>query len=261
MELQETPVEIGLKFTHWKVTNREVKVLLVASSNLYAEGLQLLIDRNMKEPGLNIQIVETLRGERVLELSQQSELKTFIERKNIDLVLLTVLPDFESTVLTGQILRTAWGEGPILWLDMPNEPQKIIKCIETQANGFILDNEKPESFCSYLVQALNGEVVCPPQSLKYIFKRLSRPAEAGVVSSSILPSNPLGLSQSELTRREQEVLSAIASNLSNRQIAAKLSIELCTVKNHVHHIMEKLQVNNRQEAVRYCQLRYQRRES
>ena len=257
MELKDNPIEIGLKFSQWKIANREVKVLLIAGSTLFAGGLQLVIEQNLKESGLKIQIVETIRNEQILDLNHRHELELFLKKKGFSLVLLSVLPEFEVTVQTGQILRQAGPEIPILWLDMPDDPQKIIRCIKTQASGFILDNEKPEYFCDYLVQALKGEVVCPPQCLKYIFERLSRPEEPELHRYAVPLTLPGG--QFDLTRREQEVLSAIAANLNNRQIAEKLSIELCTVKNHVHHIMEKLQVNNRQDAIRYCQLRYLKR--
>ena len=56
---------------------------------------------------------------------------------------------------------------------------------------------------------------------------------------------------STLTARELEVLSLLDEGLSNKQIARRLCIELATVKNHVHHILEKLQVGRRGEATAY----------
>jgi two-component system nitrate/nitrite response regulator NarL len=52
----------------------------------------------------------------------------------------------------------------------------------------------------------------------------------------------------ELTAREAEILALIDAGLSNKQIAHRLVIELATVKNHVHHILEKLHVHRRAEA-------------
>jgi two-component system, NarL family, nitrate/nitrite response regulator NarL len=54
-----------------------------------------------------------------------------------------------------------------------------------------------------------------------------------------------------LTRREREVLDLVADGLSNKQIARRLRIELPTVKNHVHSILEKLDVSRRSQAVAY----------
>ena len=53
----------------------------------------------------------------------------------------------------------------------------------------------------------------------------------------------------QLTTRELGVVAFIADGLSNKEIAARLGIELSTVKNHVHHILEKLRVSKRSQAV------------
>ena len=53
---------------------------------------------------------------------------------------------------------------------------------------------------------------------------------------------------SRLTPRETEIVRLIAEGLSNKQIALRLSIEFATVKNHVHRILEKLEVDRRAEA-------------
>ncbi|ANZ28499.1 hypothetical protein A4U64_26780 (plasmid) [Rhodococcus sp. WB1] len=57
-----------------------------------------------------------------------------------------------------------------------------------------------------------------------------------------------------LTVREKEIVNLIALGLANREIAGQLGIELCTVKNHVHHILEKLGVERRAEVVTYSRL-------
>jgi DNA-binding NarL/FixJ family response regulator len=54
--------------------------------------------------------------------------------------------------------------------------------------------------------------------------------------------------RARLTRREREVIELIDAGLSNKQIAQRLSIELATVKNHVHNILGKLDVGRRSEA-------------
>jgi ATP/maltotriose-dependent transcriptional regulator MalT len=57
-----------------------------------------------------------------------------------------------------------------------------------------------------------------------------------------------------LTRREREILELIADDLTNQEIADRLVIELGTVKNHVHHILDKLNVSSRQDATAYLNL-------
>jgi DNA-binding NarL/FixJ family response regulator len=58
----------------------------------------------------------------------------------------------------------------------------------------------------------------------------------------------------ELTERELEVLHLLKRGYSNRAIAEELILELGTVKNHVHHILQKLNVTSRRAAVRYARL-------
>ena len=53
----------------------------------------------------------------------------------------------------------------------------------------------------------------------------------------------------DLTLRERQILSLVEQGLTNKEIARSLGIELATVKNHVHHVLEKLQVSRRGQAV------------
>ncbi len=56
--------------------------------------------------------------------------------------------------------------------------------------------------------------------------------------------------RTRLTRREREIASLIQEDLSNKEIAVRLRIEVATVKNHVHNLMEKLNIHRRAEAAR-----------
>jgi two-component system nitrate/nitrite response regulator NarL len=57
-----------------------------------------------------------------------------------------------------------------------------------------------------------------------------------------------------LTPREREILELIGQGLTNQEIADRLVIEVGTVKNHVHSILQKLEVGNRQDAAAYLAL-------
>jgi two-component system, NarL family, nitrate/nitrite response regulator NarL len=66
---------------------------------------------------------------------------------------------------------------------------------------------------------------------------------------------PVG-TDARLTPRERGIAALIDEGLSNKEIAARLGIEVCTVKNHVHHILEKLEVTRRSQAA--ARLRHSR---
>jgi len=71
--------------------------------------------------------------------------------------------------------------------------------------------------------------------------------DASAPTAPVLPVSTA--STPPLTRREQEVLACIGSGLQNKEIAAQLRISLATVRNHVHAILEKLQVHSKLEAL------------
>jgi two-component system, NarL family, nitrate/nitrite response regulator NarL len=88
-----------------------------------------------------------------------------------------------------------------------------------------------------------GELLCTPRvaaSLLHRVQWLSRYAQPAPAQ--------------HLTYREREVLQLIDQGFSNKEIARALSIELGTVKNHVHNILNKLKVARRSEAARWARL-------
>ncbi|MEU9918992.1 response regulator transcription factor [Streptomyces sp. NPDC051001] len=62
--------------------------------------------------------------------------------------------------------------------------------------------------------------------------------------------------EEQLSRREIEVLGLVCEGLSNKEIAQKLCIALATVKNHVHNILDKLSVKNRNDAAAWARYRF-----
>jgi len=121
---------------------------------------------------------------------------------------------------------------------------EIMACIEAGAAGYVL---KEASF-DYLVETIRsvhrGESFVSPQMAASLFSRIAELAgERGL---------RIPLSSVKLTARELEIINQIAAGLSNKEIARRLAIEAQTVKNHIHNILDKLQLHNRLEAVEYA---------
>jgi two-component system, NarL family, nitrate/nitrite response regulator NarL len=87
-----------------------------------------------------------------------------------------------------------------------------------------------------------GEVVCPPRIAAVLMRRVAHLAN--------YRDDPARAAQ--LTARQREILNLIERGFSNKQIARELCIELATVKNHVHAILGRLQVERRDDAATYA---------
>ena len=132
----------------------------------------------------------------------------------------------------------------VVILGMVDLADEIMACIEAGAAGYVL---KEASF-DYLVETIRsvhrGESFVSPQMAASLFSRIAELAgERGL---------RIPLSSVKLTARELEIINQIAAGLSNKEIARRLAIEAQTVKNHIHNILDKLQLHNRLEAVEYA---------
>jgi DNA-binding NarL/FixJ family response regulator len=76
----------------------------------------------------------------------------------------------------------------------------------------------------------------------------SRVAKVLLDQKYTVPEKVMFSTDSPLTKQQVNVLQLLESGISNKEIARRLKIEPTTVKNHVHHILQKLQVNSRGEA-------------
>jgi two-component system, NarL family, nitrate/nitrite response regulator NarL len=148
------------------------------------------------------------------------------------------------------LIQKVAGEHPevkILVLGLPKSEKAILHYIEAGATGYVLKEDSVDKLLKTIRAAYNGEAIVSPQIAAALMNRLARLA-------SLYGQGPLQKAwheSDELTRREQEVLNLIAQGLSNQEIANRLYIQVGTVKNHVHSVLRKLNVNSRKEAAVY----------
>jgi DNA-binding NarL/FixJ family response regulator len=128
-------------------------------------------------------------------------------------------------------------------LGVPAEQLELVAWAEAGAAGFVLRDSSLAELRLVVEAAARGEVYCSPAVTARFVQRLrARAAELGLRSSAVAgPRIPL-------TEREREIVFHIDQGCSNKEIARRLGIELATVKNHVHHILEKLNARRRSEA-------------
>lgn len=121
----------------------------------------------------------------------------------------------------------------------------VLRYIEAGAVGYILKDSSLKEFMEAIRLAQRGEARISPRMAGAMMERLSSLARMFASVERKVDGDV------RLTAREFEVLQCIGQGLTNQEIAARLVVEVGTVKNHVHNILEKLNASNRDEAASY----------
>jgi DNA-binding NarL/FixJ family response regulator len=206
-----------------------ISVFVVVDVNLYRDGIVEYLER---QDGLVV----------VGSAASLEESLDAIRERQPDVVLVDarnrkVIP----------ILRQACDEHAgchVVVLGVDEQEDDIVACARLGAAGYISRSTPLESLLSVLQSITRDEMICSPRVAAMLFRRLSRAATRETLKTDGHP---------RLSGREREILELIDAGLSNKEIAQRLHIQLSTVKNHVHHILQKLGVNRREEAVEQVQ--------
>lgn len=171
-----------------------------------------------------------------------------IQRKNVDVVLAsTRLPEQGALQLTEAVTERN-PDTDVLVLGVTEKKERVLQYVEAGAVGYVLKDDSVEDMLETIRAAQKGKALVSPEIASALMERVSELAgmfaglETGVVESA------------DLTSREVEVLELLGKNLTNQEIADELVIEVGTVKNHVHSILNKLDVSTRDEAAAYLAL-------
>ena len=117
----------------------------------------------------------------------------------------------------------------------------ILVCAEAGVSGFVGKDGSTEDLMAMISGVTRGELPCPPRIAGMLFKGLTTLLRSR--SKQTFANGANGLS-----RRELQVIHLVDEGRSNKEIAHRLGISAATVKNHIHNILQKLQVHQRGEA-------------
>jgi two-component system, NarL family, nitrate/nitrite response regulator NarL len=137
-----------------------------------------------------------------------------------------------------QVVRQIATRAPnvrIVALCVPDDGRAVIACAEAGISAYVSREGSLEDLVGTLKCVMRGEAPVAPHIAAALLQRVSKIAGGAVDERSNSP----------LTTREEEIAGLLEKGMSNKQIARELDIRLPTVKNHVHHILEKLQVSRR----------------
>lgn len=126
--------------------------------------------------------------------------------------------------------------------------ERVLHYVEAGASGYVSKDSSIGDMISAIRLAQQGKAAVPPAITAALIERLTEYAQ-------IFADLEMGVVESAgLTERELEVLGLLGKNMTNSEIADELVIEVGTVKNHVHSILNKLNVSSRSEAATYLAL-------
>ena len=127
----------------------------------------------------------------------------------------------------------------LLAINLTEDEDQALRLFEAGLVGAVPRSGTMADVVAAVGNALRDEFQCPPKMAAALVRRLQRLGEGKRRVAS----------HSGLTRREEQVIRLVEQGLSNKEIAERLSIEISTVKNHVHNILAKLAATRRSEAV------------
>jgi DNA-binding NarL/FixJ family response regulator len=202
-----------------------IRVLVADDQSMVRAGFRLLLAR---EPDIDV-IAEARNG---IEAVQQAA------RFNPTVVLMDIrMPELDGLQATRHILA-ADPSARILILTTFDLDEYVYEGLQAGASGFVLKDDPPEQLIAALRTVAAGDALLSPAVTKRVirqFTKLPRPVPPKAVS--------------ELTARELETFRLIAEGLSNAEIGERLFISDTTVKTHVTHILQKLDLRDRVQAV------------
>jgi two-component system, NarL family, nitrate/nitrite response regulator NarL len=200
-----------------------MRVLVLADIRLYREGLAEVLGCSDV-----IEVVATAGD--VLDALDT------LDSQAVDIALVGMSAG--KTLRAGAALARAHPETQVVALAIDNTDD-VVAVIEAGVAGYVPKEASLAELVSTVESVSRGEMPCSPRVAAGLRRRLAE----------LAPQRQGMTNQALLTTRERQVLALVGEDLSNKEIAQRLSIEVATVKNHVHNLLEKLQVHRRRDAV------------
>jgi DNA-binding NarL/FixJ family response regulator len=207
-----------------KSVQKEVRVLLAHSTRLMREGIAGLLN------GAGFELVA--------DIDNEADLARLTTRYNPDILLL----DWDLPKAPVEMVRMLAEErkfqGALVLVGHPESPESVVGAIQAGARGCLSLDLPGEEFVSRLRLLAQGD---------FVVSRDLAPSLSQQWADKTAPETTDGLSD-----REREVLVLVSSGATNKEIAQELTVTENTVKVHLRHILDKLDLRNRQQLAAYA---------
>jgi DNA-binding NarL/FixJ family response regulator len=204
-----------------------VRVMVVDDDALIRKGLHAVLSGDER-----IEIVEEAEdGRRAVQRARHAR---------PDVVLMDVrMPELDGIAATGELIAER-PETKVVILTTFETDDYILGALRAGASGFLLKRSSPEELVAAVLTVAAGDALLSPSVTRRVIDR---------VAGQPLVRERADARLKELTPRERDVFELIAQGLSNREIAATLTVEETTVKSHVKRLLMKLGARDRVHAV------------
>ncbi len=201
-----------------------IRILLADDHAILRQGLRLILSA---DPAIQV----------VGEASNGEEAVARAEELNPDVVLMDVHMPLVDGIQATQRIRLSRPQVRILMLTVSDRDQDLFGALKAGAKGYLLKNTEARQVLDAIQRVYQGEAILPPTLAARVLDEFAAPPPPAI---------------NALTDREVEIIRLIAEGRGNKEIASLLALSENTVKTHVRHILDKLQLRSRSEAAAYA---------
>ena len=214
---------------------KRVRVVLIDDHKLFREGVKRILEF---EPSFDV----------VAEGEDGSEAAKLVKENKPDVVLMDInMPNINGVQATADLVRY-FPDTKVIILSIHDDESYVTHALKTGAQGYLLKEMDSDSLIEAIKVVSEGGSYLHPKvthNLVLEYRRLAKESASYIADKGIEYKQPLHI----LTKRECQVLQLLADGKSNRAVAETLYISEKTVKNHVSNILQKMNVNDRTQAV------------
>lgn len=204
-----------------------INLAIISDIRLYREGLGKILN---EIEGINV--VGVIEG--------YKEIFTISEIVQLDVVLLDIR--MRDSMAMAASVTSEYSSVKIIVTAVPDNDNNYLQCIESGITGYLLNDSTIDELIDAVKTVDKGSMYCPCAITQYILRDVKNKRDEKKINED---KSGYSKSFNLLTQRELQIVNLLTEGMSNKAIAKNLTIELSTVKNHVHNILVKMGVESR----------------